>query len=721
MKLQLFNGGLQTRLEPHLIEADAAVEYENIDNESGALKPIKDKANANVAVNPYYHNFKDEWISFVEPIEFAELHNKLYYGGIKPKKYNGTITDNLGVVKPSTKPNVEVVEIAKPTGMTVTLEAANFHYTLENSIGTGNLPAGVYNYRYIAYNENGNALASYDDTFTRTGTGASRVRSNTTDLNEINTLVLNNGFTKVYREYLGIYREMATFPSQNYYTNPLVVTDSALNISSNASAPVVSTVSLAPSTVKQYNLVNNISGYRSAEYNTYSGLVGSLVLHVYQIRVDSFTGIESGSQLYRQYLGVPRLIGTAVDGGYLLDYIEDVSSNPTYSGDSALLAGIYQYAVTYYNSLDGTESQPSEFTKELIVESGYTNLSVIPSSTDSQIDKKKIYRIGGNLTAFTEVIELNNSTTTYIDSASDESLTGLLLDSILNHEAPINLRYLLAVKGELLGVVGSKVYFTRGIGNPNYWPEDYYFDFPEDVTGIGLTANGVLVFTKYQTHILVGSSSTTYSVHLLSGDQGCLANESIVAYGGRLLWASTDGICSSAGGAVEVITKSKLGKILVTPIGAAIHDEVYYLHQSDGKTLAVDFRHKGIFKQLDFGITGISKYKDILYGYLSGSLYKLHSSSTSLNITYLSPVFTEGSFTEVKVYNNIYIRSSGSYTLEVFIDGVSVITKLVSVNGTQDIAVPQEKQRGYSIQFKITGLGTVYELEYKAVGRKNGR
>ena len=76
----------------------------------------------------------------------------------------------------------------------------------------------------------------------------------------------------------------------------------------------------------------------------------------------------------------------------------------------------------------------------------------------------------------------------------------------------------------------------------------------------------------------------------------------------------------------------------------------------------------------------------------------------------------------LKAYNNIYIRSEGNLTIEMFINDVSVATKVLSgALATHDITMPQEKQRGYSFQFTITGTGKLHEIEYKAVERKNGR
>jgi len=69
------------------------------------------------------------------------------------------------------------------------------------------------------------------------------------------------------------------------------------------------------------------------------------------------------------------------------------------------LIGTVQYVYTYYNNTDGTESMPSPITSEVAVVAQQTAVSVT-ASVDPQVTNIVIYRIGGNLTAFTKVAEL---------------------------------------------------------------------------------------------------------------------------------------------------------------------------------------------------------------------------------------------------------------------------------------------------------------------------
>ena len=55
------------------------------------------------------------------------------------------------------------------------------------------------------------------------------------------------------------------------------------------------------------------------------------------------------------------------------------------------------------------------------------------------------------------------------------------------------------------------------------------------------------------------------------------------------------------------------------------------------------------------------------------------------------------------------------------IDGVVVLVTELLGNKVFDIKVPQEKQRGSSIQFDIFGHGVIKEIEWKVQGRENGR
>ena len=82
MKIQKFDGGLNTRQEPYLIGLNEGQEYTNIDNEAGSLKPV----NLPLAANQTYTD-KNRYVTFSKtiqqlakvPIDFVEYKNKVYY------------------------------------------------------------------------------------------------------------------------------------------------------------------------------------------------------------------------------------------------------------------------------------------------------------------------------------------------------------------------------------------------------------------------------------------------------------------------------------------------------------------------------------------------------------------------------------------------------------------------------------------------------------------
>ena len=131
-------------------------------------------------------------------------------------------------------------------------------------------------------------------------------------------------------------------------------------------------------------------------------------------------------------------------------------------------------------------------------------------STDPQVTNIKLYRIGGTLTSFSLVVTLPNNTGTYTDNAIDVDLPGDILTSQNAGQAPSGLKYLTSANAMFFGALGDKLYFTE-VAYVNNWSPYYFIDFDEPITGIGATANGLLVFTEYTTHIITGTSPTSLS------------------------------------------------------------------------------------------------------------------------------------------------------------------------------------------------------------------
>ncbi len=430
---------------------------------------------------------------------------------------------------------------------------------------------------------------------------------------------------------------------------------------------------------------------------------------------------SNGVKVFRQYKGTWHRVGILVDAtASILDATEDISLNEVLDiTKHSPLQGVYQYVMTYYDNTRGRESGPSVTSAEFdLSDSGVLNFSSIPVSSDATVTHKRIYRVGGDITNFSLVAQIPNAQTTFTDNVKDLDI-GDLLTTQIYLPAPSTLKYICTSNGMLFGADGAKVRFTP-IGKPEAWPELYYITFESTITSIAVVYTGILVCTLTKTYVITGSGPNSLSVSsAISTDQGCLSHTSMQVLKGAALWVSYEGICASSGDTVKVISRQQLGKLNITPVDSVLINEVYHVLDASGITYSFDTAIGPIFKKFNFGVTSLAKKDSSLYGYKSGVLYELQKASTNLSFTYLSPKFIEGSFTKAKVYKHIYIYSKGDIIVKVYIKDILVATKVLDTEDNHTISVPQDLQRGYFIQFEISGTGEVFEIEYIAEAVKN--
>jgi len=636
MKLQLFDGGVANRLAPQLLNVNQGIVYENIDNATGVLTPVKDKLITDIVATQYnkYFNAEDEWLSAETLTDFLEFQRKMYLTDrlTRPQKYSSGEYNFLGIERPTTKSTASNINKVIP------LE----DITALNKITLGDLPASDFDYLLFNIN-NGVYSAPFSITVYASTTEDTRAKG------------------QVFVDW-----------ELNVVSNTITTEDDPIN--------------------------------RAVEFSKLNG------------------PLADSARLYRRYDGIWRLVFEfTAKTDVFTDSVFDVSGNEELNEDNiSAFKGTYQYVYTYYNVNDGAESAPNPVSNELTINSGTVRITLPESSIDPQVTNKRLYRVGGNITQFTLVEQLDAAISTYVDVLSDTNLDGRLLESDNFYEAPIGLQFLSEAYAMLFGAVGSSLRFTP-IGKPNAWPPEFELLFENDITGLGTVANGVLVFTKTKTFIVTGTGPGTLVQQLLRGDQGCIAFESISeADEGTLIWASADGLCTSSGNNVVSLTKGFLGKINLTPTSSVVNDETYYCHNNDGSILAWDYRFNKMPKFLSLGTITLSIADNELYGYNEGFLYLLYKDTANLTFKYKSPRFVEGSFSENKTYKKVYIRSEGDIIINIIIDDEVVANFNLTGKDTHQLQVPQQLQRGYSIQFEIEGTGTVHEIEYIATMRQNG-
>lgn len=403
---------------------------------------------------------------------------------------------------------------------------------------------------------------------------------------------------------------------------------------------------------------------------------------------------------------------------YNLGIVKPTNAPTVALGSTGNLTGDYQYCYTYYNNTDGSESQPSPYSNLLSPAAKSINVTV-GASTDPQVTNIRVYRLGGNFSVMTLAAEIANTSATYNDNITDTNLPGTILVSQLYGTPPLGLRYLTEAYAMLFGVVGDKLYFSE-IAFVNAWSAYNYIDFEEDITGIGVTQNGLLVFTAYKTYIITGTSPTAFSKYLLNGNNGCILHDSIRYVNNAIVWLSNDSLCTSSGTDVVSLTRNKLGRIDFNyPTNSVVHEDVYYLSHQDGMFVA-DFSLGGVFSELTGTADSFCVVNDKLYYALNNALYSLFSSKYPRDLAYRTADFPDGALSNYKNYKTIYVYSEGDLTFSTYINKIKVSTQVLE-DGLNEVRVPQQQKNGYSISFEITGTGGLYEIEYKVEGRQNGR
>lgn len=383
---------------------------------------------------------------------------------------------------------------------------------------------------------------------------------------------------------------------------------------------------------------------------------------------------------------------------------------------------VMQYVYTYYNSQYGIESQPSPLSDELTLAANkIVTISGFVASADPQVDKIRIYRIGDSITVMTLVKTVNNTSANVVDDLLTLELPGSVLDTYDNGLPPLGAKYLTESYGILFCALGDKLYFSK-IGKPNAWPGTNVIDFANEITGIRPVANGILVFSLTTTDILLGTKITDFSVLPVSIEQGCISHSSCKAIKSLPVWVSLEGVCTYSSGIVEVISKDKLDTISLNIVNTAVINEQYFMCLADGSLLVMDVRFGRIFKSYLFSkkLSNILASDNVLYGSVLDRLHTLFTGE-DIALKYVSPVFTEGNHSVTKLYNIIYFSYDGEFEVRANIDGQEVAYAILKDKKVEEFKIPANKQTGSDIQLVISGIGVVKEIEWKVVGRNNGR
>jgi len=401
--------------------------------------------------------------------------------------------------------------------------------------------------------------------------------------------------------------------------------------------------------------------------------------------------------------------------------------------DSGVHKGDYKYTYTFYSTTTGVESAPAKLPHYISPNEQNVSLSGL-EALPASADRYRIYRIGGYLTRFTLVDTIEAADLPYTDDIDDSLIDGRLLHTLRSGTPPAGVKNFVELNGRLFGSVENKVYFS-GLGNPDAWYTDDFFNLPNEVIALAKVPAGLLVLGRGYVYLLFGASPTSFRTKVVSDYLGCITNKSIAYYNERVLWLGVDGIMASDGYSVQNLTYRKIDSITSMNISsAAVANDVYYLSfkpvrvpstilvpsndlypgsvrgaslEDDGFTeglIALDFRRGNQYSylyQAYNNVTSLGIYKGELYLILDGTkepilceqtfkcntvfcygeqiLAKLGGSlgATYKKLSYVSPQLIDGSYATLKEYDKVRINFVGKFNVTIIFANLTNVIETV--------------------------------------------
>lgn len=213
------------------------------------------------------------------------------------------------------------------------------------------------------------------------------------------------------------------------------------------------------------------------------------------------------------------------------------TSAPTVTKVVGTLNGTYQYAYTYYDSLSGSEGNPSNAMSTTLATEG-AQLSLVASPNNRE-NKVRIYRKDPNSALFFMTKEIPKGNT-YTDSG--DTTTGIPL--LYDRDRPLAFERMAYFQGYTFGSIGSTIYWSKAL-DPDAWPyansTEVPFEGNDSITALVSFQDTLLIFGLRNTLMLSGAGGN-WSIRRLDVGLGATGQNAVVEINGALVFLSLEGL-----------------------------------------------------------------------------------------------------------------------------------------------------------------------------------
>lgn len=268
----------------------------------------------------------------------------------------------------------------------------------------------------------------------------------------------------------------------------------------------------------------------------------------------------------------------------------------------------WQYVYCYMNSVTGHVSSPGAPSASTGPVANKTVNVSVAASTDPQVDKIRIFRTtdgGGGI--FFEIAggPFANATTSYPDTTTDANLSLITAPTFGFNDPPPNMKGMVWFANRIWGFNNATVFFTdweeMNIGTPEEGsvsgPAGNFWNFSNEVTGLSVAQDGVIIFCAGHIYKIDGDSLDTFRRTIIADGLGCRQRATITRLGGLTAFlANTNSVWTTDSTSLTEISadiQPTLDNIDHTQASATFHIQGQYrwlllCDQGHSQTLAYD-------------------------------------------------------------------------------------------------------------------------------------
>jgi len=264
--------------------------------------------------------------------------------------------------------------------------------------------------------------------------------------------------------------------------------------------------------------------------------------------------------------------------------------------------------------------------------------------------------------------------------------------------------------GFLAAFSQNRIYFSEAY-QPHAWNPDNALSVHEDIVGLGVSGNSLIVCTKSNPYAITGWEPGILAITKTNINQSCVSKRSIADIGTGIIYASPNGLVQVAegvGGLVteELFTDIEWNTLYPETMICEVHNRNLHCITSS-HAIIYDLDDRGILlTSHDFRPTGMYTHlqNDSFYMIIGDKIMNWNRGGALCEVSWLS---REYSFPVPVEFSVARLIHEGEFNFNVYDNNIKLAS--IKVRSNEAFRLPLLHKSKYWA-FEITGFGEVHEM-----------